>query len=96
MNNLTSKVVNWAEDKGILSNSDSKTQFLKLLEEVGELSESILKDRNPIDDIGDCTVVLTVIAAMNNLTLEECLEHAYNEIKGRTGQMIDGNFVKDE
>ncbi|MBL5001779.1 hypothetical protein CUZ91_2862 [Enterococcus xinjiangensis] len=26
--------------------------------------------------------------------VQECLEMAYNEIKGRTGKMVDGVFVK--
>jgi hypothetical protein len=32
---------------------------------------------------------------MQGLTLEECLESAYNVISKRTGKMIDGQFVKD-
>jgi hypothetical protein len=30
------------------------------------------------------------------MSLEECLQCAYEEIKGRTGKMINGTFVKDE
>ena len=29
-------------------------------------------------------------------TPEECLNIVYNEIKNRTGKMINGKFVKDE
>ena len=36
------------------------------------------------------------IALLENTTLEECLNIAYNEIKNRTGKMINGKFVKDE
>ena len=36
------------------------------------------------------------IALLENSTLEECLNIAYNEIKNRTGKMINGKFVKDE
>ena len=36
------------------------------------------------------------IALLKNTTLEECLNIAYNEIKNRTGKMINGKFVKDE
>ena len=39
---------------------------------------------------------LNNIARLENTTLEECLNIAYNEIKNRTGKMIDGKFVKDE
>ena len=30
------------------------------------------------------------------ITVEGCVESAYNEIKDRTGKMKDGTFVKDE
>ena len=36
------------------------------------------------------------ITINNNTTLEECLNIAYNEIKNRTGRIINGKFVKDE
>ena len=39
---------------------------------------------------------LNDIALLENSTLEECLNIAYNEIKNRTGKMINGKFVKDE
>jgi NTP pyrophosphatase (non-canonical NTP hydrolase) len=47
------------------------------------------------DDIGDIMVVLINIAERNGLTLEQCLEHAYNDIKDRKGKMVDGVFVKE-
>ena len=39
---------------------------------------------------------LNNIAILENTTLEECLNIAYNEIKNRTGKMINGKFIKDE
>ena len=39
---------------------------------------------------------LNKIALLENTTLEECLNIAYNEIKNRTGKLINGKFVKDE
>lgn len=38
---------------------------------------------------------LNSIAACHNLTLEECLEHSYNEIKDRKGKMVNSTFIKD-
>ena len=35
------------------------------------------------------------IAFLDNTTLEECLNIAYNEIKDRKGKIINGKFVKD-
>ena len=39
---------------------------------------------------------LNNIARLENTSLEECLNIAYNEIKNRTGKMINGKFVKYE
>jgi hypothetical protein len=47
------------------------------------------------DDIGDMIVVLINIAERNNLTLKECLEKAWDDIKDRKGKMIDGIFIKE-
>jgi len=87
----------WAFEKGILSKGDSKTQTLKLMEEVGELSKGVLtKNLEEVQDaIGDCVVVLTSIASMNGLTIEECINSAYSVVKNRQGEMKNGNFVKN-
>lgn len=47
------------------------------------------------DGIGDTTVTLIILADLMGWTLAECLQAAYDEIKGRTGAMVDGTFVKD-
>ena len=41
-------------------------------------------------------VVLINIAERNNLTIEECLQRAWDDIKDRKGKMIDGVFVKED
>jgi hypothetical protein len=48
-----------------------------------------------MDGIGDCTVTLILAAEMAGLDFQECLQAAYDEIKGRTGRMENGIFVKD-
>ena len=40
-------------------------------------------------------VVLINIAERNGLTIEECLEKAWDDIKDRKGVMVDGVFVKE-
>jgi len=50
---------------------------------------------NLIDGIGDTTVTLILAAEMAGIRFEDCLAAAYDEIKGRTGTMIDGQFVKE-
>ena len=91
------KIRNWADKKGIYKSGDSKTQALKLQEEVGELSKAILKkDHIEIRDaIGDCVVVLTNLAHLCEMRIEDCIDFAYNEIKDREGKMFNGTFVKN-
>nr|DAE91585.1 MAG TPA: hypothetical protein [Caudoviricetes sp.] len=40
--------------------------------------------------------LLDIIAKKYDLELVECVDYAYNQIKNRTGKMIDGSFVKDK
>jgi len=89
-------VKQWHYDRNLILGSDDKTQFAKLIQEAGELSDNICKERDIKDDIGDMMVVLINIAERNNLSLTDCLEVAYNDIKDRKGKMVDGVFVKEE
>ena len=91
-------VIRWAEARGIVANSDSKTQLLKAVSEMGELADAIIKRDRPaiIDGIGDVLVCLIVVGALEDISLTHCLESAYNEIKNRRGFLNkDGVFVKD-
>ena len=87
----------WAKERGLYDKGDPKTQTLKLMEEAGEICRAVLKKDQPeiIDGIGDCVVVLTNLAHLCDTTIETCIEAAYNEIKGRSGKMINGTFKKD-
>ena len=87
----------WANDRGLYEHGDTKTQALKLVEEVGETCRAILKDNHSDieDGIGDAVVVLTNLAELQGTTIENCIERAYNEIKDRTGKMDNGTFKKD-
>ena len=96
MNNLIEKVKQWHHDRNLIEGSTDLDQFGKLLEEVDELRQSMLFAEDVTDDIGDIMVVLINIAERNGLTLEQCLEHAYNDIKDRKGKMVNGVFVKEQ
>ncbi len=92
------EVVRWGEKRGIIANSDSKTQLLKAFSEMGELADAITKrDRNGIvDGIGDVLVCLTMVAAIEDVDVKQCFASAYEEIKNRTGYLNkEGVFVKD-
>ncbi len=87
----------WAKERGIYSQGDSKTQYVKLQEEAGELAKALLdNDIEEIQDaIGDMIVVLTSIAKFEDMFIEDCIKSAYNVIAKRTGKMVNGTFVKD-
>ena len=97
MDDLIEKCTQWSEDRLIFKNGRRETQYLKLMEEMGELASSIAKQRCVKDDIGDCLVVLNNLAAMSGTTLKECLGIAYDQIKDRRGYLNgNGVFIKDE
>lgn len=86
----------WAEARGIYDKGNSHTQYVKLMEEAGELAKALLnKDIYEIKDaIGDMVVVLTNLAVLEGMQIENCIDSAYNEIANRKGKMINGTFVK--
>ena len=87
----------WAKERGLYDKGDTKTQTLKLLEEAGEICRAVLKNNHDdvVDGIGDCVVVLTNLAELQGVSIEECIAQAYSEIKNRTGKMSNGTFKKD-
>ena len=95
--NIYDLIRQWADERGIYRNGDTKTQFIKLQEETGELARAILKNNQEelIDAIGDAVVVLTNLAALEGLKIEDCITSAYDVIKSRQGSMINGTFVKE-
>ena len=95
MEEVVKKIINWHYDRNLIDGSNDKTQFMKLIQEAGELSDNICKEKDVADDIGDMLVVLINIAERNGLSLHHCLDVAYNDIKDRKGRMIDGVFVKE-
>jgi NTP pyrophosphatase (non-canonical NTP hydrolase) len=87
----------WADERGLYDKGDTKTQYLKLMEEAGELGRAILKDDQPeiVDAIGDIVVVLTNLSELAGYKIEHCIDEAYKVISKRTGKMQNGTFVKD-
>ena len=87
----------WANERGLYDKGDVKTQYIKLMEETGEIGRAILKNDTAelVDGIGDAVVVLTNLAELAGIPIEECIQEAYNVIAKRKGKMINGTFVKD-
>lgn len=93
---MIDKIKQWHRDRNLIDGSTDKDQALKLLQELGELSDSICKGGDIRDDIGDMLVVMINICERNKVSLDDCLERAWEDIKDRTGTMKDGVFIKDE
>lgn len=91
-------VVRWGESRGIIQNSDSKTQLLKAVSEIGELADAIIKKDKAgiIDGIGDVLVCLTMVAAIEDIDVKKCFAEAYSQIKNRKGYLNkNGVFIKE-
>ena len=95
-------VQQWAKDRGI--GSPKKTliekwpQYEKVKEEVDEIGRALIHgdEAELIDAIGDTVVTLIILAEQNGLDISSCTSSAYNVIKNRKGELIDGKFVKEE
>tara|TARA_B100000795_G_C22763062_1_gene424463 strand:- start:309 stop:605 length:297 start_codon:yes stop_codon:yes gene_type:complete len=95
MEELSKLIIQWHRDRNLINGSTDKDQVLKLMQELGELSDSVCKGKDVKDDLGDMMVVMLNIMERQGVTMEECLLTAYNDIKDRKGRMVDGIFVKE-
>ena len=95
-NEINEALYGWAKDRNIISPNNSSKQLIKLGEEVGELCSAHLKGdkEKEIDSIGDVLVVLAIYCHQNNLTIVDCFNSAWNEIKDRKGRTENGTFIK--
>jgi len=81
----------------LIKEENATKQMLKVVEEVGETAGALAKNnRDELKDgIGDSFVTLIILANQCGYTPSECLQAAWDEIKGRTGKTVNGVFVKD-
>ena len=91
----TNDIRQWHRDRNLIDGATDKDQLAKLIQEMGELSDNICKGKDIRDDIGDMIVVRINIAERKNISITECLDQAWHDIKDRKGKMIDGIFVKE-
>ena len=104
MEELIEQVEHWAIDKGIDEAENWKPQFKKIVEEVAEYKEELKLSENDtvanlmdeMTEMGDILVTLAIMAQQRGYRLSTCLQFAYDKIKDRQGEVIDGSFVKSE
>ena len=95
---LVAAVENWGHDRKITVNSTPQAQLLKCMSELGELADGTLKDDRCeiVDGLGDVLVTLIMYARLQGVSLQHCLECAYDTIKDRKGYLTpEGVFVKE-
>ena len=94
---IEERIIEWANERYLIDDTTELHQTIKLMEEVGELSRAILHDDHDeaVDAIGDCYVVLCNLAAKLGTSLNVCAKEAYQQIKDRKGNMVNGTYVKE-
>ncbi|YP_009966383.1 MazG-like pyrophosphatase [Pseudoalteromonas phage HP1] len=90
-----SDITQWHYDRNTIEGSDNIHQYHKLIQECGELSDNLIKNKDRRDDYGDIMTVLIGMMERDGYTVQECLEKAYEDIKDRKGTMINNVFVKE-
>jgi hypothetical protein len=109
---LSEKVLEWADDKGILDKANPWDQAQKMREEALELADEVHLEHslnvescgklgdgwsNLADmEAGDVFVTLIILCWLRDANPMDCLEKAYNKISKREGRMVGGQFVKQE
>jgi NTP pyrophosphatase (non-canonical NTP hydrolase) len=91
------KIIQWSEARKIIPNSTPDVQLLKAMSEMGELADATIKDDKEaiVDSVGDVMVCLINYCALQDLSLVDCMEVAYDQIKNRKGILLpNGVFRK--
>lgn len=96
-NKIETNLYQWFDEKELIKEENAPKQFMKVAEELGELSSAIIKNEREkeIDAFGDLLVTIFGLSYMRDIDLLECLNTAWNEIKNRKGKVVDGSFIKD-
>lgn len=97
MNQLTRAIELWSINHE-LDKSEPSKQFLKVVEELGEVASGMARNDLPliIDSIGDVYVTLVILDQQHGLNIQDCVDEAYTEIADRVGVNRNGIFIKQE
>lgn len=97
MNSLIKSVQLWAKEKG-LAEANPSAQYMKISEELGEVAQAYT--RKQADELkmelGDLLITIIIFALQNGIELDDALAIAYDKVKDRLGEMVDGVFIKEE
>jgi hypothetical protein len=74
---------------------DAAEHMLLVMISLGDLGDSVAKDAPMGMNIAKLASFLVSLANCSGMDIEECWEHAYNQIKDRVGFLnAQGNFIK--
>lgn len=95
---LKNDVEQWFKQRDLIRSENEYPQTLKLVSEVGELADAIIKhDENLAKDaVGDVLVVLIGLCAIKGWDMADILEEVYGIISQRKGLTVNGVFIKKE
>lgn len=103
---LIELVEKWAKEKDLLHEENADKQFLKFIEEVFEFKSELdiyfiygyiePNFKSMMTEMGDIFVTLIILCKQLQMDPLQCLEMAYEKIKGRKGKTIGETFVKEE
>lgn len=74
MENIIPNIINWAEKSNRILGSDLKTETLKLVSELSELSCCINKVGKCPRQVGICLIRMIIICRMKNISLLDCID----------------------
>lgn len=105
---IITEVRRWYKDRGLMESSNPLSQCMKVVEEVGELVSEINRvpqdlyihkdlsnNENIQDAVGDIIISLMNFCNISDISLTKCANSAYNQIKDRQGESLNGRFIKE-
>jgi len=78
MKKLVEQIAQWHHDRNLIEGATDKAQYIKLIQEYGELSGNLFDGKDIRDDVGDMMVVLINITTRNKINFIECATSALN------------------
>lgn len=98
------EIQQWADSKGIYEEGDFMAQMKGVAEEVVETTEAYIYNeisqvswQDELEkELGDIYVFWINACYIADVNPSDAVDAAYNKIINRTGEMIDGRFVKDK
>lgn len=94
MEHLIKQIEQWADDRNLIHGSTPQKQFIKLMEEFGELCGGIAKNNPEVikDSLGDCGIVLLILSKQFNRKID--FEYAINNFSIK-GEYYEEHYILD-